>query len=202
MKFFWESGLFPGKGRFIRLGWRLSPSFSLSDWISALWRYFLGMSRFFLPLWRWPYRAEKASPKSGMDNSFLTSFFVLAFLGLLDSGYLAWAHFRRKKLICPLSHDCSIVTESRWSSIFGVRNDYLGFLFYLSLLIAGLSAVFLPASAERLLKLALIATIGAAIFSWFLVLIQTFSLKTYCLYCLASALIVTLLLINTIALVF
>lgn len=137
-----------------------------------------------------------------MDYSFLASFFVLAFLGLLDSGYLAWTHFQKKELVCPLDHNCSVVTESKWSSIFGVRNDYLGVLFYLFLLAAGLASIFLPESAERLFKLTLIATVGAAIFSWFLIAVQVFSLKDYCLYCVASAVIATLLLINTFVLVF
>ena len=137
-----------------------------------------------------------------MDISFLTSFFVLAFFGLLDSGYLALTHFKRKALICPLNHNCSTVTESKWSSIFGIRNDYLGFLFYLSLIIIGLFSIFLPASAERLFKFALIATLGGFIFSWFLFAVQAFSLKSFCLYCVASAFIVTLLLINVVALIF
>ena len=137
-----------------------------------------------------------------MGNSFLSSFFVLAFLGLLDSGYLSITHFQKKKLVCPLDHDCSAVTESKWSSVFGVRNDYLGVLFYFSLLALGVTSIILPESAERLFTLTLIATIGGTIFSWFLIGVQTFALKDYCLYCVASALISTLLLINTAALVF
>ncbi len=136
-----------------------------------------------------------------METPYLTTLIILSIFGVLDAGYLSWSHFFKKTLICPLESDCRAVTESRWSNIFGIRNDYLGLVYYFSVLIIAISSLFLSESSLRLFKLVLIMTAGGAFFSVFLVGVQIFSIKQYCLYCIASALISVLLLINAIALV-
>src|SRR3989344_6099843 len=136
-----------------------------------------------------------------MQTPYLTTFIILAVFGCIDAGYLSWTHLKRKTLICPLRSDCTDVTESRWSSMFGIRNDYLGFLYYFSILAVAVASIFLPESAERLFRLALIMTIGGAIFSVFLVSLQIFLIKQYCLYCTISFLLSVLLLLNSIMLV-
>ena len=136
-----------------------------------------------------------------MQTPYLTTFIILAVFGCIDAGYLSWMHLKRRTLICPLRSDCTDVTESEWSSMFGIRNDYLGFLYYFSILAVAVVSIFLPESAERLFRLALIMTIGGAIFSVFLVSLQIFLIKQYCLYCTISFLLSVLLLLNSIMLV-
>lgn len=129
--------------------------------------------------------------------SFLVTLIVLALLGLLDAGYLAYEHYRHKPLVCPLDHDCSVVTESRWSHVFGIRNEVLGLLFYLSLFIGAISVFFLPQYTDILLLLFFLASILAFLFSIFLAGIQFWVIRDYCFYCLISALINLFVLANT-----
>lgn len=131
-------------------------------------------------------------------TAFIASFITLSIAGIADAGYLAWKHYHNssKPLVCPLDHDCSKVTESRWSRTFFVRNEVLGLLFYISVLAAGLTAFFLPdfSLLESLLRIVL----GAGVlFSFFLLWAQLYKIKDYCFYCILSTLISSLLFINS-----
>jgi len=134
-------------------------------------------------------------------SPFIATFIVLCFLGILDSGYLVWKHRKNSHtpLVCPLDHDCSKVTESKWSTIFWVRNEILGLLFYVSMLVAGLIIFFKPEFSLFSFPLLLLIKIAAGIglmFSLFLLLVQIYKIKDYCFYCMLSALITLLLFVN------
>lgn len=125
---------------------------------------------------------------------------VLSLFGLIDSLYLWYAHQQSKgELICPMDHDCSVVTESKWSNMFGVRNEILGTLFYLVML-AGALALALGVLPGLPLETFLVAAgLGGFIFSMFLTALQFTVIKDYCFYCLISAGLSTLIFINTLA---
>ncbi|NCN98638.1 hypothetical protein GW923_00410 [Candidatus Pacearchaeota archaeon] len=59
---------------------------------------------------------------------------VLSFIGIINSIYLVLKHYKKKPLVCPMNHDCRVVTESKWSKIFIIRNDFLGVIFYFAML--------------------------------------------------------------------
>lgn len=128
---------------------------------------------------------------------FIATFIVLSVLGLLDAAYLTYSHRTQKPLICPLDHDCSTVTESRWSATLGIRNEILGLLFYSVLFAGAITMVALPAFFQPLaIFLAIAAGIGV-LFSGFLIILQIFIIKDYCFYCLISASITLLLFLNS-----
>ena len=118
-------------------------------------------------------------------------------MGIIDSGYLVWQHYRKKPLVCPLDHKCDVVTESKWSHIFVVRNEVLGLLFYISLLAGILLFIFVPEPRMLISLLLLFATAGGVLFSLFLISLQIFVIKDYCFYCIISAIISLLLFLNT-----
>jgi len=135
-------------------------------------------------------------------SSALASFIALSIGGICTSGYLVWKHHRSldKKaapLVCPLNHDCSHVTESKWSTIFYFRNETLGLLYYLTMFTGGLLLAFAPAIVPSLALLLLIATGFSLLFSLFLVYLQAKIIKDYCFYCLISAIISLLLFVNS-----
>ena len=135
-------------------------------------------------------------------TAFLASFISLALAGILDAGYLVWKHYRHNAgpLVCPLDHDCSKVTESKWSTVFWVRNEVLGLLFYVSMLVAGLVIFFVPGFSLFSLSLPLLVKMGAGVglsFSLFLLWVQLYKIKDYCFYCMLSALINLLLFVNS-----
>lgn len=129
---------------------------------------------------------------------FETLFLVLSILGIADAGYLAYKHTRKQPLICPIGDNCSAVTESRWSHLFGVRTEVLGLLYYSGLLCAMLSVLFFsPLSKDVVLFLPWVTGCGV-LFSLFLVSLQAFVIKKYCFYCLLSALISLLLFLTSV----
>lgn len=134
-----------------------------------------------------------------MNPAFLASFLALCILGMLNAGYLIWRHHQPKPLVCPLNHDCSKVTESRWAHIFFFRNETLGFLFFLFMSMALAYTFFFPQFLVMLYLLILIGASFGLLFSVFLILVQVFAIKEYCFYCLISAGITLLLFLNSLA---
>ena len=130
---------------------------------------------------------------------FQATFIVLSVMGILDAGYLNYRHAQRHKmpLVCPLNHNCGVVTESKWSHLFGVRNEVLGLLFYLVMLGVILGVVFLPEKAIFLQSFLKLTSGVGVLYSAFLVSLEIFVIKDYCFYCLVSVLITVLIFINS-----
>ncbi len=131
---------------------------------------------------------------------FVASFLVLSIGGLINAGYLVWKHYQKKPLVCPLDHDCSIVTESKWSRIFFVRNEVIGMLFFLGLIAGTLVSLFDATWAILVFTIFPFATGASLLFSLFLVFIQFKVIKDYCFYCLISAGITLLVFLNSLLL--
>lgn len=133
--------------------------------------------------------------------NFADTFLALTVLGAINAGHLAWLHITEKPMVCPLDHDCSVVTKSRWSTMLGVRNEFWGTLFFVAEFIAALCLVLNPRESTTLglTHWIFYATVGGFIYSLYLVGLQIFVIKDYCFYCMVSALITTLLFINSLA---
>lgn len=132
--------------------------------------------------------------------TFVTTFLVLSIAGVINAAYLAYSHYRRKLLVCPLDHDCSVVTESRWASVFGVRNEILGLIFYAANFLAVIFSLSAPGLNSQLYFLLVAADAAGFLFALFLVYLQIFVIKDYCFYCVISAFISFLLFMNAFAL--
>jgi len=128
----------------------------------------------------------------------VTTFFVMAAMSAINAGYLTYKHYqsRNKPLVCPLNHNCSVVTESRWSHFLGIRNEVLGLLFFCGLLAAMLATIIMPAWQATIHLLLRVGTVGGALFSVLLVGIQTFKIRDYCFYCVISAMLSMLVCVN------
>ena len=133
-----------------------------------------------------------------MATHLIASLIVLALIGLIDSGYLYWHHLRKKPLACPINEkDCNAVVESKYGSFFGIKNEFLGIIFYLFILVcAGL--IYKEKYSIGFYLLA--ASFIGLCFSLYFVYIQKFVLKKYCFYCLISAFISLLIFITVLAL--
>lgn len=131
--------------------------------------------------------------------TFFVTFVVLAIVGIADAGYLVYEHRKHGGvLVCPMDHDCSVVTESKWSRTFGVRNETMGLAYYLMALAGILAAIALPAGAGSVLFYLLILSAGGLAYSFFLTGVQFFVIKDYCFYCLISAGLTLLLFLNSV----
>jgi len=132
------------------------------------------------------------------ELQYIASLIVLAFIGIIDAGYLAWHSLTKKLLVCPLNGSCEAVIESKWSRTFGVKNEFLGILYYISVLIGAFIVAYYDI---RLITLGLIvASSFALLFSVFLVYLQAKVIKQYCFYCMISAIVNLLIFLNTLLL--
>jgi uncharacterized membrane protein len=115
---------------------------------------------------------------------------LLTFLGLIDTLYLGMK--RGKPVPCSITTGCEEVLNSQYSTLAGIPISWFGFLFYLTVFSC---AVFAAFGEEWALKLVFWPIAAAFVVSLGLVGIQAFILQAYCQYCLASAILVTLILV-------
>ena len=116
---------------------------------------------------------------------------VLALAGLAVAGYLAWLKWSGgTPLFCTAGTGCDIVQASRYATILGAPTAFWGALAYaviLGLALAGFDRARWQAAF-------VVAAAGFG-FSAYLTYLSLFELGTTCVWCLASALIMTVLVI-------
>lgn len=121
---------------------------------------------------------------------------ALILIGIGVAGYLSYVETQSVSAICGPVGDCNTVQQSRYARLFDfLPVGVLGLLGYLGLIAAWLMRRFLP----KLEKPAAIGFWGmaffAVIFSLYLTYLEPFVIKAVCIWCLTSAVIVTLLLL-------
>jgi uncharacterized membrane protein len=121
---------------------------------------------------------------------------VFIVIGIGVAGYLSYVETQSVEAICGPVGDCNTVQQSRHATLFGILPvGVLGLLGYLGMLAAWLTRKYFPIFA----KPADIAFFGmaffAVIFSLYLTYLEPFVIKAVCIWCLSSAVIVTLLLL-------
>ncbi len=117
-------------------------------------------------------------------------FLAIALLGLADAGYLTWHFYSGIPPPCTLS-GCEIVLTSSYAAIAGIPVALLGAGYYATLVLFVTIALLKKRSLWLIAAFAL-TPIGFLMSLYFLA-IQALVLNSYCIYCLASAGISTLL---------
>ena len=113
---------------------------------------------------------------------------LAALIGLAASSYLLYVYVTGGPILCgAANHGCDIVRASSWAYIGPVPRPALGILFYT----AAISLIVFSLTTKKYVKqartgLILLAAFGA-IESLYLIGIQTFAIKAYCVWCLTSA---------------
>ncbi|MEK7209038.1 MAG: vitamin K epoxide reductase family protein [Patescibacteria group bacterium] len=124
---------------------------------------------------------------------------IVALSGFLAAFYI-WRQKRRsEKLICPLNSDCEVVVHSRYSTLFGLPLEWLGFAYYLSVIVSQTLNFFLPVQLAVVQPLILWLTVAAFLFSLYLIYIQIIKLREWCAWCLLSAIFCTIIFLASIA---
>jgi uncharacterized membrane protein len=118
---------------------------------------------------------------------------VLAVIGLGVAGYLTYVHYEGIEPVCGLGGDCEKVQTSEWAYLAGVPVALLGLIGYVVIL-----ATLFVEREEALVVGALVALVGTG-FSAYLTYRELFTIDAICPWCVASAVIVTLLAILTTA---
>jgi uncharacterized membrane protein len=110
---------------------------------------------------------------------------ILAVVGTAIAGYLTYVHFSHTRIACPTS-GCETVQSSSYSDVFGVPVALLGLTAYVLIL----AALLVPPDAGRWFVLGV--ALAGLVFSTYLVVVQAFQIGAFCLWCLASDFVVTL----------
>jgi len=121
---------------------------------------------------------------------------VLILIGIGVAGYLSYVETQAVSAVCGPIGDCNTVQTSPYATLFGfLPVGVLGLLGYIGLLATWLVRKYIL----QLEKPAAIAYFGmaffAVIFSLYLTYLEPFVIKAVCIWCLSSAVIVTLLLL-------
>ena len=120
--------------------------------------------------------------------------FLVALAGLLDATYLTVEHVRGVIPPCTGFSNCEAVLTSQYATLYGVPIALFGALYYATAAVLAL-VVYRKGNATAALLLQLV--VGSAfLISILLVGIQHFVLEAYCLYCLVSAGITTVLAVS------
>lgn len=121
------------------------------------------------------------------------SIFFLSLAGLFVSLYLLIVYTSGKPIVCGLLHGCDTVRSSQWARAFGIPTPAFGVLFYFILALATSIRTISPALYPRLARVGIILLgIAGLIESAALTAIEAFVLYAYCTWCVASAIIATL----------
>ncbi|PIT91249.1 vitamin K epoxide reductase [Candidatus Kaiserbacteria bacterium CG10_big_fil_rev_8_21_14_0_10_49_17] len=125
-------------------------------------------------------------------HSRVLSVIALATFGIIDAGYLSWARFTGSSLSCNILNGCNVVAASPESVLFGIMPlSYLGLLFYIG--IFALGVLLLVQDAKLFRVLLVLATLGGFLASVYFTYLQAFVINAFCIYCLTSAVLSTLL---------
>lgn len=125
----------------------------------------------------------------------------MAILGILGSilGLVVSLYIYRKKrahkiLACPREGGCERVVHSIHSRTFGIRNELLGFLFYLVQGAFWVTMLIAPSTMSDGCRICIVLLTGAGVlFTGYLIVLQAFVIRAWCAWCLGSTLATALL---------
>jgi uncharacterized membrane protein len=134
--------------------------------------------------------AARRRPWQRVDHLTL-AIIIFCVIGAADAGYLTYVHYAGLKVLCLASGGCETVQASKWAELAGIPVCLLGLISYFAILtsLAIRSELGRAAGAG-------IALIGF-LFSMYLTYRELFTIHAICQWCVASAVLMTLLAITT-----
>ncbi len=142
-------------------------------------------------------RAFQGQPLTAKSGWFNLAIPVLAVIGLGVAIYLMVIEITSIPAICGPIGDCNTVQQSPYSRVFGVIPvGVLGALGYLGILAAWLWGKISSGKLAAYMPLAIFGMgIFGTLFSVYLTYLELFVIKAVCIWCLSSAVIITLLML-------
>lgn len=119
---------------------------------------------------------------------------VLSLFGLAVASYLGIVEASGSDAVCGPVGDCNTVQQSEWAELFGIPIGIIGMAGYIGVLIAWAMA---KLGSARVRDLGLIGMAGVAfggtLFSMYLTFLEPFVIGATCMWCITSAITITLL---------
>jgi uncharacterized membrane protein len=126
---------------------------------------------------------------------------ALCVIGMGIAGYLAYVETRQVEAVCGPVGDCNTVQQSEYARLFGILPiGVLGLIGYAAILGSWLVAYFTTGRLAKLAPLAnLVMTVVGTLFSIYLTFLEPFVIGATCAWCLTSAVLMTVLMLLSIA---
>ncbi len=118
------------------------------------------------------------------DRRLRTALIALCAVGIAIATYLVYIHYAGIKPICAASGGCEIVQSSKWAKFVGIPVADIGLAGYLTIMA---SLLFLKGELNRLVPMCL--ALGGLAFTAYLKYAEFVLIKNYCIWCIASAII-------------
>lgn len=120
--------------------------------------------------------------------------FTLALIGCFVATYLFITYVTGGPIVCGTTHGCDVVRLSPQAKMFGLPTPLFGMVFYIGMAALLIIRTALPAFRRRwLYRLTMVGATAGLIESAYLTFVQAFEIKTFCTWCLASAVTAALL---------
>lgn len=113
---------------------------------------------------------------------------LLAVAGAGVSGYLTYTHWADTPVICGGRASCATVQSSEYASVAGIPVALLGLFFYATIAVLAVAVARHPAALAAIFGLALSGVLYSAYLTW----VEIAVLEAICLWCVASAVVVSL----------
>ncbi len=111
---------------------------------------------------------------------------ILSIIGIGIALYIGITRARHKKVACLIDGSgCNKVINSKWSHTLGIKNEWLGIIYYISIIIGTL---ILSQYISIIIAMKIAASLSL-LYSIVLTYIQAKILKHYCLYYLCTSLV-------------
>ena len=119
---------------------------------------------------------------------------ALCGLGIVVAGYLVTKRFTGGSLACTRWAQCDVVNNSVYSQIQGVPISVIGLAGYVVLLALAIAALWTAGRTQRqILLVSFVLSLGGVGFSAYLTYLEIYVIEALCAWCVASAIIITLL---------
>ena len=120
---------------------------------------------------------------------------LLSIIGIGIAGYLAYIELNQLEAVCGPVGNCNTVQQSEYATLFGfLPIGVLGVMGYLFIIILWLARLLDLPGYTRILNLALFGiTLFGILFSIYLTFLEPFVIGATCIWCLSSAVIMTIL---------
>jgi uncharacterized membrane protein len=132
-----------------------------------------------------------SSTPSATDRRLKIAIGVVAVIGIGIASYLTYVHYAGLKVLCLSSGGCETVQSSKWAKLDGVPVAVLGLIGYVTIL----GSLAIRGDAGRAAGFG-VALIGF-LFSAYLTFREGFSIHAWCQWCIASAILMTTLMLLT-----
>jgi len=124
---------------------------------------------------------------------------LLSVIGIGIAGYMSYVEFNQIEAVCGPVGNCNTVQQSEFATLFGILPiGVLGVMGYLVIIILWLGRLLDLPQYTRILNLALFGvTLFGILFSIYLTFLEPFVIGATCMWCLSSAVIMSVLFLLT-----